>query len=315
LSFLSKIYLAAVRSFPLLPKERRKRIERNLRGRREMKLLRSTDCICISYGKSGRTWVRLMLVRYYQLRYRVRLDPHMHWIRLRRRAPQVPRLRFSHDNYVKDSSASGDSKEFFGAKKVALLVRHPADVSVSMFFQWKNRMKPTKRWVNDYPADTAAVSLFDFVIDPRWGIPRVIEFLNGWSANWHKVDDFLMFRYEDLRADTQGGLAHLLRFLDGAEPDGACVAEAVAHASFDNLRKVEEGSARKFWVSYRLRPKDTANPDSYKVRRGKVGGYRDYFDDAQVSQIERLIDGSLDPAFGYSSGRPTAEMPSVERAS
>ena len=39
---------------------------------------------------------------------------------------------------------------------------------------------------------------------------------------------------------------------------------------------------RVFWLSgFRLRPGDRANPQSYKVRRAKVGGWRDYFDDEQ----------------------------------
>jgi len=35
------------------------------------------------------------------------------------------------------------------------------------------------------------------------------------------------------------------------------------------------------------------------VRRAKVGGYRDYFDDEQVRVIERCVNDPLDPAFGY----------------
>ena len=34
---------------------------------------------------------------------------------------------------------------------------------------------------------------------------------------------------------------------------------------------------------------DKSNPDSFKVRRAKVGGYRDYFDDAQVAEIDALV--------------------------
>jgi hypothetical protein len=46
-------------------------------------------------------------------------------------------------------------------------------------------------------------------------------------------------------------------------------------------------------------PGDKDNPDSYKVRRAKVGGYRDYFDDDQVQQIDSYIRSNLDPVFGY----------------
>ena len=44
---------------------------------------------------------------------------------------------------------------------------------------------------------------------------------------------------------------------------------------------------------------DKANPDSFKVRRAKVGGYRDYFDDAQVAQLDALTEARLLPGFGY----------------
>jgi alcohol sulfotransferase len=49
----------------------------------------------------------------------------------------------------------------------------------------------------------------------------------------------------------------------------------------------------------RMIPGDKNNPDSYKVRRAKVGGYRDYFDDDQVQQIDSYIRANLDPVFGY----------------
>ena len=49
----------------------------------------------------------------------------------------------------------------------------------------------------------------------------------------------------------------------------------------------------------RLAPGDEANPQSYKVRRAKVGGWRDYFDDEQVAAIEALVASRPSPPFGY----------------
>jgi alcohol sulfotransferase len=57
-----------------------------------------------------------------------------------------------------------------------------------------------------------------------------------------------------------------------------------------------------------MRPGDVGNPDSYKVRRAKVGGFRDYFSDEQVQQIESYIRANLNPIFGY------AETPSAAAA-
>jgi alcohol sulfotransferase len=55
-----------------------------------------------------------------------------------------------------------------------------------------------------------------------------------------------------------------------------------------------------FWLSgIRLRPGDRANPDSYKVRRAKVGGWRDYFDDQESAAIDATLAARPLPLFGY----------------
>ena len=57
---------------------------------------------------------------------------------------------------------------------------------------------------------------------------------------------------------------------------------------------------KTFWLSGgRMVPRDRSNPNSYKVRRAKVGGYKDYFDDQQVAEIEAYMASNLSPLFGY----------------
>ena len=62
------------------------------------------------------------------------------------------------------------------------------------------------------------------------------------------------------------------------------------------------GEREKFFqdVGNRLRPGDRENPESYKARRGKVGGYADYFTDEEISRIRALIAQRLSPIYGYS---------------
>jgi hypothetical protein len=67
------------------------------------------------------------------------------------------------------------------------------------------------------------------------------------------------------------------------------------------MKKMEQ--KKTFWLSGgRMVPKDRDNPNTYKVRRAKVGGYRDYFDDEQVARIEALVNTTLSPYFGYGTG-------------
>jgi hypothetical protein len=64
------------------------------------------------------------------------------------------------------------------------------------------------------------------------------------------------------------------------------------------MRQLEE--KRVFWLAgSRMRAKEKGNPNSYKVRRAKVGGWKDYFEDAQIAAIERSIEERLLPGFGY----------------
>ena len=102
----------------------------------------------------------------------------------------------------------------------------------------------------------------------------------------------------------------------GMAPDDQRVDEAVRFASVDNLRELER---RRFFrgSGIRMRAGDRSNPDSYKVRRAKVGGYRDYFDDEQLARIDAMVQSSLAPVFGYhaTDHAPTAADARPEAAS
>ena len=74
------------------------------------------------------------------------------------------------------------------------------------------------------------------------------------------------------------------------------VKSAVEFASVENMRKLETSST---FSSGRMQPGDKNNPDSFKVRRAKVGGYRDYFEDDQIERIDAMVREQLSPAFGY----------------
>jgi len=73
----------------------------------------------------------------------------------------------------------------------------------------------------------------------------------------------------------------------------------VEFASLENMKKMErEGSFGD--KSRRFTSGKQESSDAYKVRRGKIGGYRDYFTDEQLPQIDALVDTTLAPEYGYS---------------
>lgn len=301
---------ATVGAALFMPRERRRVIERRARGREESENLRRADYVIVSFGKSGRTWLNVMLSRFYQLRFGLASTSLFIFDNLHRKNAAIPRLLFTHDNYLRDFTGAGAGKAAFYDKAVLLLVRHPADVAVSQFFQWRYRMLPRKKALNRYPPHGTELSIFDFVMHHEAGLRRVVTFLNEWAVELPRIRNLLLVRYEDLRAAPQAELRRILRWM-GEQPTEAELGDVVAFAAYDNMKKLER--QRTFWWSgVRLLPGDAANPDSYKVRRAKIGGYRDYFDDDQVRQIEAYIAAQLDPEIGYRIAAPVEQT--VERA-
>jgi hypothetical protein len=289
----------------LLPDRKRVPLERRLRGRYDAKRLARADVVVVSYGKSGRTWARVMLSRYFQQRYEISRRRLLTLDNYHRRNPAVPIVMFTHDNYLRDYTGTRGKADFKG-KKLIVLVRHPADTAVSQYFQWRYRMKRSKKALNDYPPHGSNISVQDFVLRHPAGLERVVNFINEWVREIPEIGGVLLVRYEDLRRDTAGELRRILTFI-GEQPTDAEIAEAVSFASIENMRALEERSA--FWFSGSvLRPAERGNVDSYKVRRGKVGGFRDYFTDAEIRQIEDYVRDRLDPVVGY------AGASSLERA-
>jgi len=295
-----------------LPEARRIRLERWLRGRDETRRLARADVAVVSFGKSGRTWLRVMISRYYQLMFSIPERVLLGFDNYHRRNPDIPKIFFTHDNYIKDYTGELDSKASFYPKKVVLLVRNPKDIAVSQYFQWQHRMRPAKKRLNKYPPHGADVSAFDFVMDENVGLPAIIAYLNLWAREADRVKDLLVVRYEDMRRDPDEALRRVMEFMNGVPADPDAIAEAVEYSSVENMRKLEEKSV--FWLAgSRMKPGKKGDPNSYKVRRAKVGGYKDYFTDAEAAQIDELVAKQLSPTFGYDA-LPSGPPASAEAA-
>ncbi len=273
--------------------------ERKLRGVEQYDKLRRADIVVVSFGKSGRTWLRVMVSHLFRVMYGLPDNAILGFDNFHNLNRAVPRVFFTHDNYIKDFTGDFETKQPFYDKRVVLLARDPRDVAVSQFFQWKFRIKPSKVAINNYPPRGSEISLFDFVTGDNGGsINAVCDYLNLWAAEAGKVENFFLLRYEDLRAEPHRKLRELLDFMQ-VDASDTHVDAAVEYSSYENMKKME--SKQQFRLAGgRMMPRDKDNPNSYKVRRAKVGGYRDYFNDDEVEAIDRQLAQSLDPMFDYS---------------
>lgn len=270
--------------------------ERRLRGRGEARKLHHADWAVVSWGKSGRTWLRAMVSHYCKAKFNIRGDFILGFSNYYVQNGQAPKVLFTHDNYLRDYTKNTDNLLDYAKKRIIFLARDPRDTVVSQYFQWRYRMKLRKKNINQYPSE--GTELFDFMLDEKQGLPRVIAFMNHWAAGLSDLQNFLLIRYEDLRLDPSKALTELTEFT-GMQGTASDIAAAVEYAKFENMKKRESNAGRlASLTNSRLSAADVSNPDSYKTRKGKVGGFVDYFDAEQIATINQMMT-SLSSVYGY----------------
>src|SRR5438876_5486346 len=251
------------------------------------------DAIILSVPKSGRTWLRAFLCAYFCKRFGLEftLRPE------RYRDSRIPRLIFSHDLF--EHRTKGDlwdrlrgkylvPRRELGRAKIILLARDPRDCFVSLYLQI------TRRDPNA-PVELRQKSVSDMLRDRRFGVRAIINTMNDWIDEFSRRDNFILIRYEALRASPAEYFRDLLALLGESAPDMTMFQEALAFSGFENMQKLEAAGA---FDSKILRPGDVRDPESFKVRRGKVGGYREYLSlEDQKYAADALAE--LDVRFGY----------------
>ncbi len=278
----------------------RVRLLRWRRTHRDLARLGRAEVVFISYAKAGRTWTRVMISRLFQQKYGLPENQVIDDDNLHRLNPAVPRLLFTMGNYIADRHPITAVPSPYAPKKVIFLARHPADTAVSFYFHLKNRVNPELKDVKQVPDEKNDRDIFDHLQNSPAGLGHVIGYMNDWAEALGNCPRHLLLRYEDLRADPVPELKRIAGFL-GESFTEEQFADARDFASFSRLKEKER---ENFFGNTKLQARDAENPDSFKVRRGKVGGYRDYLTPEQTAWVEETIARELDPVFGYGGGEP-----------
>jgi len=209
------------------------------------------------------------------------------------RNPKFPVIDISHDDYPhwKSCYEIFTDKSVYRGKKVIFLVRDPRDVLVSYYFQYTRRNDKTL--AGDASFDG---TLDDFIRYEIGGLPSIVTFYNVWARQRDIPRKFMLMTYEDLQMDMYRELKRLVKFLNLPDYGKNSMRDAVSKGSFSNMRQLEE---RQALGDSRLQPHDDYDPDAYKVRRGVVGGYKDYFEAEEIDQINSYINLELDDYYHF----------------
>src|SRR5213082_999881 len=199
--------------------ERRKSIPRFQSARAVPRLMRRNfssrapelsggQAIILSIPKSGRTWIRTFLCAYFCKRYarEFTLEPERYC------EPGIPRLIFSHDCF--EHRTKGDlwdrirgkylvPKKELRRAKIVLLARDPRDCFVSLYVQMTRRDPGA-------PAEFKRKTVGDLLRDKKFGIRAIVRTMNAWLGEFSGRENFMIVRYESLRASPAEHFRELL---------------------------------------------------------------------------------------------------------
>lgn len=235
------------------------------------------ETFIISYPKSGRTWLRSILGKYLQLKYQL---PEQVMLKTEQAThlSNLPIASFEHDGSAmlekKTSQELNYSRQKYAESNVILLGRNLKDTLVSAYFQ------ATKR-INVFDG-----SLSEFIRTDQFGIEKLLAFYDVWNQNKTIPKQFSFVSYENLHQDPINATRKILAFMGEKNIDEDALQSTIDYCAFDNMQKLEKQNA---FGSNIMKAGDSADPESFKVRKGKVGGYTEYLSEEDEAYIDQKI--------------------------
>jgi hypothetical protein len=287
-----------------LPAKTRVALRRKHLAELELAKAHRANFLIIGHPKSGNTWLKVMLSRLYQIRYDLPESKLINTDEFARKIPEIPRLAatngyYSYEGEVGKLLAAGAADNPLRHKPVLFLARNPIDIAVSWYHQFTKRQSRAKQeLINhfiEHPVDRRTVQMWEFVRHSDIGLPSLIEYQNTWARNVQELEHGMLAKYEQLRTEPVPTL-HKITQLMGEDFSEEEVRVAVEWGSFDNLQKLETSGT---FSQGGMKLVNANDPSTFKVRRGKIGGYKDDFDAHQVEELEALVRDNILPELGY----------------
>jgi hypothetical protein len=253
--------------------------------------VRCTQHILLSFPKCGRTWLRHMLSVY----------------RDETPTPDLS-LGLASGKLFYPTLVTHGGTDFIGArgylptgklernvramagKNILFLIRDPRDVVVSFYHEATTRhSRGTGR----------AFTMSEFVRHEGFGVRYIIDFFRLVHDHRKLFQTYLLLRYEDLQADPKTNLSHAVQFLSREDKESGDMDQrlkaAVEASRFDVMKQRE---ATGEYNTRSLQPGDPSNPQSFKVRQGKIGGYRTALSPEDCDYMDGQME-ALPKEFGY----------------
>jgi alcohol sulfotransferase len=224
-----------------------------------------------SFPKSGRTWVRYTLAQYFKRMYDIKSEVGFKTLgqvfsdagdRPRpKEFDEFPNIVFSHMHPLKSQAQAIN----------IMIVRNVLDVMVSYYHHHDANRKMQG-------------TVYQGIMKYELFHQEYVDYMNKWFGD--DKNNLIVVHYEKLHDplvwfDMIEQLGHI--------GDSELIGEAMIASNFENMQKDELANPQvmKNWSS---------EPNHMRVRKGKVGGWKDVFKHHEAQDILGLIKGKLNVA-------------------
>ncbi|MHA2279396.1 MAG: sulfotransferase domain-containing protein [Promethearchaeota archaeon] len=232
-----------------------------------------------SLQKSGRTWVRMILAKVLE---EIGLDPSQ--------VEMIPSFHSSCGQVCRKNNPARLNAIF--------LYRDPRDCIVSRYFEISHRrIRPKAANPNKVYNNT----LSDYIRrDDQYGIDSLVEYMNEWHCGRERFRSFMPVSYENLHVTPCEVVRRILEFID-VDCSDKVIRRATDYARFENMKKIEvtgKGNLiKKYHGTFGVRH-IASDPESFRVRQGKIGGFINYLSVKDIAYVNERIQ-LLDEFFQY----------------
>ena len=261
---------------------------------------RKIDVYVLGYPKTGNTWFAVMLRRILAKLYNLPeegmttalFSPRLlKWQSWRRLPPGVPVIHATHSMPCYNVETSDEMKLsmfHLKRKKVILLIREPKDVLVSLWFHNVHRSSPP----------LFQGTLLEMIHDKIYGIEKYLHFYSSLYQHRESLGDLLLIRYEDHKRNPVKVVRDTANFIGIENLTDSMIEDIISFSSFENMKKMEKADMFK---TPSLSPPSSGMQDGFKVRKGKIGGYKEFLDGDTIRYIDNLVAKELPAFYGYTN--------------
>jgi hypothetical protein len=190
-------------------------------------------------------------------------------------------LKYSHDGMGLGklrpfNEADHCRRKAYNTERIIFMARDPRDTAVSAYFHTKLRHGPYHGGISE------------FVRDPLHGIEKIVLYNLTWFERGPRFPFFLPITYEEMSASPFSVMRKGTNFL-GIEVQDVELERVIANNTF--IKMHEREATGEYFQQYggTFSPGNEAEIETFKVRRGKIGGYRDYLSAEDVAYCEHVM--------------------------